>query len=89
MPEEGWYTDPYRVHEHRWFSDGSPTWLVRDGGKTSKDPAPDTPYLEDPRFIEAPPTRAEDDLRRGGEDDQTVDPVDAAWTYFTRSSTGF
>jgi len=35
MAEEGWYSDPYRLHEHRWFSDGKPTALVRDGGKTS------------------------------------------------------
>ena len=37
MPEEGWYSDPYRVHEQRWFSDGTPTILVRDRGTTSKD----------------------------------------------------
>ena len=32
MPEEGWYSDPYRVHEQRWFSDGTPTILVRGLG---------------------------------------------------------
>jgi hypothetical protein len=86
MAEEGWYTDPYRHHEHRWFSNGSPTNLVRDDGKTSKDSPPDSPYLEEPKLIELPPSRAEDDLRR---EDESVDPVDAAWSYFTRSSTGF
>ena len=38
MSEElrGWRTDPYGVHEQRYFSlDGKPTRLVRDGGKTS------------------------------------------------------
>jgi len=43
MTEEGWYSDPYRAHEHRWFSDGTPTALVRDQETTSKDPPPDTP----------------------------------------------
>jgi len=90
MSEEGWYTDPYGLHEHRWFSDGSPTSLVRDRGETSKDPAPDTGYGEEPKLVDAPPIHAEDELRRaGGDQEQSVDSVDAAWTYFTRSSTGF
>jgi hypothetical protein len=90
MSEEGWYTDPYRLHEHRWFSDGSPTSLVRDKGKTSKDAPPDSPYIEDPKLVEPPASSEEDDLRRGGDTQgESVDPVDAAWSYFTRSSTGF
>jgi len=24
MTEEGWYSDPFRRHEHRWLSDGTP-----------------------------------------------------------------
>lgn len=32
MKAEGWYQDPYKIHEDRWFSDGSPTALVRDAG---------------------------------------------------------
>jgi len=28
---EGWYLDPFGRHEHRWFSNGHPTALVRDG----------------------------------------------------------
>jgi len=41
--EEGWYIDPFQVHERRWFSEGTPTKLVSDGGVTSTDPAPDAP----------------------------------------------
>jgi hypothetical protein len=87
MHEEGWYTDPFRVHDHRWFSDGAPTALVRDKGTTAKDPPPETPYLEEPGLIDSLPSQARDDLRRGDDASApSVDPVDAAWTIFTRSS---
>jgi hypothetical protein len=35
--KEGWYEDPARRHQYRWFSDGTPTDLVRNGGKTFRD----------------------------------------------------
>lgn len=38
MSKEGWYQDPSRRHEWRWFSDGAATELVRDEGITSRDP---------------------------------------------------
>ncbi|MGO9558621.1 MAG: hypothetical protein ACLPQS_12840 [Acidimicrobiales bacterium] len=41
LPPEGWYRDPYGSHEARWFSDGTPTALVRDGRQESQDPPPD------------------------------------------------
>jgi hypothetical protein len=40
---EGWYRDPFGKHEGRWFSDGTPTALVRDGGSEAHDPPPDEP----------------------------------------------
>ncbi len=43
---EGWYRDPYSVHEDRWFSGGIPTKLVRDDGQESYDEPPDTPLPE-------------------------------------------
>jgi hypothetical protein len=39
----GWNTDPYGLHEHRYFSGGQPTKLVRDGGRESYDEPPDSP----------------------------------------------
>jgi hypothetical protein len=51
MKEEGWYTDPYRLHEKRWFSDGSPTKLVSDGGIEATDPPPNTPFIEPPEPV--------------------------------------
>jgi len=41
MQPEGWYVDPYRKHQAQWFSNGTPTDLVSDGGKESIDNPPD------------------------------------------------
>jgi len=42
---EGWYRDPFGKHAARWFSDGTPTALVRDaGGVTSQDGPPSLTY---------------------------------------------
>jgi hypothetical protein len=35
---EGWYGDPAGRHEYRWFSQGTPTDLVMDRSRTSRDP---------------------------------------------------
>jgi len=43
---QGWYRDPYRVHEDRHMSAGLPTKLVRDGGCESYDVPPDRPLPE-------------------------------------------
>jgi hypothetical protein len=40
---EGWYRDPYGLHDDRWFSDGRPTNLVRDQGIESHDEPPKGP----------------------------------------------
>jgi hypothetical protein len=40
---QGWYQDPYAIHEDRYLSDGVPTKLVRDDGQESYDPPPDRP----------------------------------------------
>ena len=42
-PAEGWYRDPFAIHEDRWMSQGRPTKLVRDGGTESYDPPPGLP----------------------------------------------
>jgi hypothetical protein len=42
-PAEGWYRDPFGIHEDRWMSQGQPTKLVRDGAAESYDPPPDLP----------------------------------------------
>jgi hypothetical protein len=40
---QGWYLDPYGVHELRWFSAGKPTALVRDAGVDGHDAPPPGP----------------------------------------------
>ncbi len=52
---EGWYEDPYGLHGHRWFSDGVPTGLVKDGGVESTDPPPDG-AVPGPLVPERPPS---------------------------------
>jgi hypothetical protein len=61
---EGWYRDPYLVHEDRWFSAGEPTKLVRDGGIEGYDPPPDGPPKTE--LVEADRAQPDDgsDLRR-------------------------
>jgi hypothetical protein len=38
---QGWYRDPWAVHQDRYFSGGMPTKLVRDDGQESWDPPPE------------------------------------------------
>lgn len=45
MKAQGWYRDPYCVHEDRYFSDGQPTKLVRDGSTECYDPPPPGPPM--------------------------------------------
>ena len=52
---EGWYGDPFAVHDARWFSDGNPTSLVRDGHHESHDPPPDAPLAEASLISAEPP----------------------------------
>jgi hypothetical protein len=40
-PPQGWFRDPFGVHESRWFSQGTPTALVRDGRVEAQDPPPE------------------------------------------------
>ena len=53
--QEGWYTDPFGLHEARWLSDGHPTKLVRDGGVESYDQIPDGPATQTPMRLEEDP----------------------------------
>lgn len=92
MEEEGWYVDPYGVHEARWISAGTPTPLVRDGDVEAQDPPPNTPYMG--QLAELPETvpRDVDDLLRA--DDADSKPLrpdreeETVWDAFGESSGG-
>ncbi len=74
---EGWFTDPYAVHEARWISDGRPTKLVRDGAVESYDEPPPGPPTVVPERLEEDPTAVNGaDLIRADDAEQT-DPYDS------------
>ncbi len=64
---EGWYRDPYGIHEDRWFSAGTPTWLVRDQGTEGHDDPPGYPPAGPPVEIPDIDRFPEDDVRRADE----------------------
>ncbi len=75
MNEEGWYVDPYRRHEARWISAGTPTALVRDGGVESQDPPPEGTISGDMEPWRPNPSADGSDLVRADEAElQEFDP---------------
>lgn len=61
---QGWYRDPYGIHEDRYFSAGEPTKLVRDSGAESYDPPPPyPPQTELVQVTRSMPTDSEDTRR--------------------------
>jgi hypothetical protein len=62
----GWYRDPFGRHQDRYFSEGSPTKLVRDAGVESYDPPPRGRRVRRPLVpvVAAPHDRGRRDLRR-------------------------
>jgi hypothetical protein len=86
---EGWYVDPYGRHEARWFSDGTPTQLVRDGGAEARDPPPNTPYTGELQPIFESASSGPDDMRRA---DETEGPfareavAEAPWEVFDETA---
>ena len=72
---QGWYHDPYGVHEDRYFSAGTPTKLVRDNGQESYDPPPNRP-LPDGDLLPAESAGSESspwsDLERADQPERTA-----------------
>jgi len=64
MEAEGWYRDPYGLHEERWYSNGTATSLVRDGRVESKDAPPPHPASRALVRKETNSSVGPDDLRR-------------------------
>jgi hypothetical protein len=74
--EQGWFDDPFGVHEHRYFSAGHPTKLVRDAGVESYDPPPADTWSGPLVPVEEPEGGDATDLRRA--DDISSGPYDPA-----------
>lgn len=92
MEEEGWYADPFNIHEARWISAGTPTALVRDGDVEAQDPPPNTPYSGQLEELTETDAKDGDDLLRADDaDTRSFDPdaeEDAVWGAFGESSGG-
>ena len=73
---EGWYRDPYGIHQDRWFSAGTPTLLVRDQGVEGQDDPPDFPPPGPPVEIPEIDNFPADDLRRADEAEANGEPYD-------------
>lgn len=80
MKAQGWYRDPYLVHEDRYFSAGQPTKLVRDAGTEDYDPPPSGPPGEELVAVGETQTSYVGELRRAddGSAGAVYDPYLAA-----------
>ena len=74
---EGWYRDPYGIHQDRWFSAGTPTALVRDGRVEGHDAPPGYPPPGPPAEIPRVDMFPADDLRRADEQEANGGEYDA------------
>jgi hypothetical protein len=93
MNAEGWFVDPFDRHAARWFSDGTPTALVRDPGGESQDPPPEAAWTGDLQRYQPGGDSPGGDLKRS--DDAQLDSAEAkdlargAWNVFDRTSGQF
>ncbi len=73
---QGWFADPFGVHESRWFSQGTPTALVRDGRTEAQDPPPEPTWTGRlvPAAVGPSPGPAHADRLRAGDPGLDVEP---------------
>jgi hypothetical protein len=90
---QGWYRDPYCIHQDRYFSAGTATKLVRDGGREAYDAPPDRPPPGgDLVPADEPGEETQDGTSMRRADDASTEPYDpvvarrAALDVFERSS---
>jgi hypothetical protein len=79
---EGWYVDPFGLHGARWFSDGTPTALVRDGQTESNDEPPSKTFDGELSQIVGATAVDGEDLRRADGDEPPFDPAEGARAAF-------
>jgi hypothetical protein len=88
VDEEGWFLDPFHVHEARWFSAGVPTSLVRDGGQDARDDPPAATYVGNLTPVPEAPVEATDDRRADDAERQETLP-EGGLDVFDRQLFGF
>lgn len=86
MSAEGWYRDPFGVHEDRWISQGKPTKLVRDGGAETYDEPPSDEVTVPLVPVDGPEPIDGDDLSRADAQNGPPDYSRAAWDVFDQTS---
>ena len=76
---QGWFRDPSGRHQDRYYSDGTPTKLVRDGSVESYDEPIGTTGTRElvPAAVTEPSCRGAEDLRRA-DDARRGCPADAS-----------
>jgi hypothetical protein len=86
MSEEGWYQDPFEVHEDRWISQGTPTKLVRDHGVESYDEPPSAEITVPLVPVDGPEPADGEDLMRADDYAPSPDYKRAALDVFDQTS---
>jgi hypothetical protein len=74
---QGWFRDPFSVHEDRYFSAGQPTRLVRDGGVEAYDEPPDRPFVAS----DLVPATGDTEMWSGGSDLRRADDANLDGPY--------
>jgi hypothetical protein len=80
--EEGWYKDPFGIHQGRWISAGKPTRLVLDNFVESNDDPPSDTFERPLEPLDQSGEPDGNDLKRADsaqEDDPQITADAAAW----------
>jgi len=77
VDEEGWYKDPFGLHQARWISVGTPTASVRDGSVESQDPPPSTVIEGELERVPGTAPSWGEDLRRADDAESGTVDLDA------------
>jgi hypothetical protein len=87
LEAEGWFVDPFGLHEARWFSNGTPTALVRDGRKEGHEAPPTKKYVGPLSRISSPDDPH--DLRRADDAESAAPDGFVAFETFGETYTAY
>lgn len=86
MTAEGWYRDPFGLHEDRWISDGRATKLVRDADVEHYDEPPSEDFDSELVPADGPEPHDGEDLLRADEHSESPDYKRAVLDVFDQTS---